>query len=168
MNRFSKLSASFEKASETYNESSHLQNLVAHKLSDRILNKEQGSLGTVLEVGCRTGGLSSYLASHSDLYVLTDPSFPFLEKAIDKTKQKHVTPVVFDGEYPCFPASFDWIVSNLALHWFQDPKMALLRLIACLKPGGRLYISALGNNSFYEWRSSHAFKQVPCGILDFE
>lgn len=167
MNRLLKVSKTFSQAASTYDAHALIQKFAAHRLAAKVFLQKPGALGAVLEVGCGTGILSSHLASHADLYVLTDLSLPLLEKAQEKVKNKNVFPVVIDGENPCFSASFDLIVSNLALHWFSDPKKALTRLAACLKPGGRLYISTLGNNTLHEWRTAHSLVEAPCGVLDF-
>ncbi|OJW47212.1 MAG: hypothetical protein BGO67_02840 [Alphaproteobacteria bacterium 41-28] len=167
MTRHSKVVQAFSRAKDSYDQYALVQNFVAQRLAANILRKEGTSLGTILEVGCGTGMLSHRLALHADQYVLTDISFSLLQKAQGQARGGHVFPLVVDGERPCFSASFDVIVSNLALHWFQDPKSALVRLAACLKPGGRLYITTLGNNTFHEWRTAHTLAEAPCGILDF-
>ncbi len=167
MNRLLKVSQTFSRAAKTYDQHALVQNFTAQRLASKILNQESSSLGTLLEVGCGTGALSIHLAPYAEQYVLTDISFALLQKAYQKIEKEHVLPLVLNGERPCFTASFDIIVSNLALHWFSDPKSALTRLVACLKPGGRLYITTLGNNSFHEWRTAHSLVEAPCGILDF-
>jgi len=167
MSRPLRVSQAFSRVVESYDQHALVQKFAAESLSAKILNQEGSALGTVLEVGCGTGILSSCLASYADHYVLSDISLPLLQKAREKVTEEHISPIVVDGEHPCFSASFDVIVSNLVFHWFQDPKSALIRLIACLKPGGRLYASTLGNNSFHEWRTAHSLVGAPCGILDF-
>ncbi|MBY0501661.1 MAG: methyltransferase domain-containing protein [Alphaproteobacteria bacterium] len=167
MNRSVKISQAFSHAAETYDRTAVIQRLVAQKLAKKIMTQEGSSLGTVLEVGCGTGILSSYLMDKATHYVLTDLSPSLLQKAREKVRGDHILPVIVDGDYPCFTACFDIIVSSLALHWFQDPRRSIVRLIACLKPGGRLYLSTLGNNSFHEWRTAHRILEEPCGILDF-
>ncbi|HUX79498.1 MAG TPA: methyltransferase domain-containing protein [Alphaproteobacteria bacterium] len=167
MNRTLKVAKAFSRAEESYNEHALVQNFAAQRLATKILAQEGPTLGTLLEVGCGTGMLSRHLVSHAKHYVLTDFSFALLQKAHKQVRGGHVFPLVVDGEHPCFSASFDVIVSNLALHWFQDPKRALVRLVACLKPGGRLYLTTLGNNTFHEWRTAHSLADAPCGILDF-
>lgn len=167
MNRSLKIAQAFSKASETYDAHALIQKFTAQTLASKILSHGCPPLGTVLEVGCGTGTLSQHLFSHGNPYVLTDISFSLLQKAQEKAHGPHIFPLVVDGEHPCFTASFDLIVSNLALHWFQDPKKALTRLVACLKPGGKLYLTTLGNNTFHEWRSVHSLVEAPCGVLDF-
>jgi malonyl-CoA O-methyltransferase len=168
MSHLSKVSHAFSQAAETYDHCAVIQHFTAQRLATKILTQEGPSLGRVLEVGCGTGILSKHLSSYADLYVLTDISFSLLQKARKKASGKHVFPVIVNGEHPCFTASFDVIVSNLMMfHWLHDAKSALARLAACLKPEGRLYMSALGNNTFHEWRAAHSLVEAPCGILDF-
>ncbi len=167
MSRLLNVAKTFSQAACTYDTHALIQKLIAQRLAAKVLLQNPASLGTVLEVGCGTGMLSTHLVPHADPYVLTDISLPLLEKAQKKVKDPSVLPLVVDGEKPCFSASFDVIVSNLALHWFSNPKGALTRLVACLKPGGRLYISTLGNNTFHEWRTAHSLVEAPCGALEF-
>jgi malonyl-CoA O-methyltransferase len=167
MNRLLKVSQAFSGASATYDAHALVQKFVAQRLASKILTQKGTSLGRVLEVGCGTGILSTHLVKHAELYLLTDLSPVLLKKAQEIIRKPYVFPLVVEGENPCFTASFDLIVSNLALHWFMDPKKALTQLTACLKPGGTLYISALGNNTFHEWRAAHASVEAPCGVLDF-
>ena len=167
MNRSLKVSQAFSRVAETYDQHSLVQKFAAQRLAAKIFSQEGPSLGTVLEIGCGTGTLTSLLVSHADHFVVTDIAFPLLQKMREKVKQLQVSPLVVNGEHPCFTASFDVIVSSLALHWFQDPKNALVRLVACLKPGGKLYVSMLGNNTFHEWRTAHSLVEAPCGVLDF-
>lgn len=167
MNRSLQVSQAFSRSAETYDQHAMVQNFVAQRLAKKILSQNNYSLGRVLDVGCGTGILGTHLASYSEHYVLSDIALPLLQVAQDKVQGDNVSSVVVDGELPCFTASFDMIVSNLALHWFRDPKKALTRLAACLKPEGKLYLSTLGNNTFHEWRSAHMVVEASCGVLDF-
>lgn len=162
-----KISQAFSRAATSYDQHATVQNFVAQRLASKILAQKGASLGTILEVGCGTGTLTPHLLPHCTQYALSDFSHTILKVAIEKTEDERVMPLVLNAEYPCFSASFDFIVSNLALHWFQDPKGALTRLVACLKPGGWLYLTALGNNTFHEWRTAHALLEAPSGVLDF-
>ncbi len=165
MNRLLKIANAFSGAHDSYDQNALIQTFVAKKLAERVLKDK--NLGSVLEIGCGTGLLSQHLVPHSENYFLSDISLPLLQKSLEKVSSANVYAVVVDGEHPCFTASFDTIVSSLALHWFQDQKIALKRLAACLKPGGKLFLSTLGNNSFHEWRTAHHIENEPCGLLDF-
>lgn len=167
MKRITKVSQTLSRSVETYDQHAFIQRFTAQRLASKIISDEVPSLGMVLEVGCGTGILSEHLASHAESYVMTDVSLPFVQKAQKKVLGDNVLPLVVDGERPCFTASFDVIVSNLVFHWFNDPKITLSRLVACLKPGGKLYVSVLGNNSLHEWRVAHSLVEASCGVLDF-
>ena len=161
------MARAFSRASETYDKNNLIQNYVAKSLVSKIISDKSVRLGDVLDMGCGTGFLAEQLSTYSNHYVLADISLPLLNVAYEKVKGDHISALVVNGEMPCFTASFDVIVSNLTLHWFQDPKKALSSLAACLKPGGRLFLTTLGNNTFYEWRTAHFLAEVPCGLLEF-
>lgn len=165
--QFLRISQAFSRGAASYDQQAVVQNFVAGRLASKILTQKGASLDTILEVGCGTGILTPYLLPYCTHYVLSDFSHAILKVAVEKIQDEKILPLVLNAEYPCFSASFDFIVSNLALHWFQDPKGALTRLVACLKPGGWLYFTALGNNTFYEWRTAHALEGAPSGVLDF-
>lgn len=167
MNRTLQVAQAFSKAAETYDQNDTVQKYVARRLSQKIRKQEHSPLGVVLDVGCGTGFLGELLAPDSKEYILTDLSFSLLKAAQQKVRGDNVSAVAVNGELPCFTACFDVIVSNLALHWFQDPKGALTSLTACLKPGGKLFLTALGNNTFFEWRTAHMKVEASCGVLDF-
>lgn len=167
MNRLKQISQAFSEAALTYDQHDFVQRHVAMHLAEMVKTENESSLGTVLDVGCGTGFLAEQLYHDSEKYVLLDISHDLLKVAQHKLSADHVLPVQANGEAPCFTACFDLIVSNLALHWFENPKLALSSLTACLKPGGRLYLSALGNNTFYEWRTAHMVLDASCGLLEF-
>src|SRR5471030_43544 len=107
MDRHLKVAKAFSRAGESYNQHALVQSFAAQRLATKILAQEGPTLGTILEVGCGTGMLSRHLISHADHYVLTDFSLPLLRKAHEQVRGEHVSPLVVDGEHPCFSASFD-------------------------------------------------------------
>ncbi len=167
MNRTQQVAQAFSSAAHSYDQHSLVQTYVANYLIHRIKKEHPTPLGVVLEVGCGTGYLAEQLAPKSHHYVMTDLSYPLLSQAQGKMSGENVSAVVVNGELPCFTAGFDVIVANLVLHWFENPKNALNSLAACLKPGGMLYLTSLGNNTFFEWRSAHMKLEASCGLLDF-
>ncbi|MFT3968389.1 MAG: methyltransferase domain-containing protein, partial [Sphingobium sp.] len=61
-----------------------------------------------------------------------------------------------DGEAPPFEGAwFDLILSSLAFQWFGDLPVAIARLCGLLRPGGSLFFSTMGADSFREWRAAH-------------
>lgn len=143
-----------------------IQGRVATKLARTVLDAHpsQRSL-SVLEIGCGEGHLSTLLFPHFDTYILSDISWAHVVESRRILNAPYG--VVVDGEAPCFTAAFDIIVSSFTFHWFRDPKGALTQLIGCLKPGGTLYLTALGCHSFHEWHTAHAVNNAPCPLPDF-
>lgn len=167
MDRLTQISHAFSKAAHTYDNHDFVQKYVADNLTQKISLENSDLFGTVLEVGCGTGYLAQQLYERAKDYILSDISYEILDIAKQKVVGDNVMSVVVNGESPCFTACFDMIVSNLAFHWFEKPKQALTALTACLKPGGRLYLTALGNNTFNEWRTAHMELEASCGLLEF-
>jgi malonyl-CoA O-methyltransferase len=76
--------------------------------------------------------------------------------------------MVMDGEAPAFDGPwFDLILSSLTFQWFSDLPSALARLHGLLKPGGSLYFSTMGADSFASWRAAHAVCDEMAGIAPY-
>lgn len=167
-----KIAASFGAKAAVYDAHTDLQDRIAARLA-KALPRE--GVRRVLEVGCGTGHLSRRLVT---LYpdaeiVLTDLSEKMLDRCRTRVgKAPGVQFLCVDGETlgndgsPAF-GPFDVIVSSMAIHWFQDPLAALDRFRLLLSaPGGMIFYSALGGNSFPEWRDYLKQEGEPSGILD--
>lgn len=61
---------------------------------------------------------------------------------------------------PFAPASFDLVVSQLALHWVNDVATLLLRLRFLLKPNGFFIASLVGGDSLHELRHALATAEL--------
>ncbi len=98
----------------------------------------------VLLLGARRGDLGRRLRSRAgmQLVVDVDDAFGFLDRAEPGSR------VLAEAEaLPFAAASFDLVVSPLALHWINDLPGALLQLRRCLKPDGLLLASMLGGET---------------------
>ena len=114
---------------------------------------------TLLDVGCSNGG---FLVLARDLgYAPTgvepDP------QAVEAGRRAGLDILVGGLEHPdLVPASFDQVTLSHVLEHLHDPKAALVRILALLKPGGRLWLSqpnlgALGLMRFgADWRGLEA------------
>ena len=167
MNRNLKVAQAYSKSADSYDKHATIQKHIAHRLGQKILKKYNDNLGCVLEVGCGTGFLTEQLFARSSRYILSDISQKMTLLACQKFQDNNVFPITVDGELPCFTACFDMIVSNLALHWFSNPSQALQNLSGCLKPGGIIYFTCMGSQSFHEWKTAHIHSNAPCGTPDF-
>lgn len=169
MSRNLNVSQNFSRATLTYDDHALISHLSAEQLFNYVAQHEQNhnSPKLILEIGAGTGILTKHLLTLPGQIIVSDISYSMVNHAQNNLPSDKIEAVTVDAELPCFTACFDIIISNLTLHWFSDPKTTLLKLIGCLKPGGRLYLSCLGNHTFHEWRTLHAWAEAPCGILDF-
>jgi SAM-dependent methyltransferase len=103
----------------------------------------------VLVLGGRRGAMQEDLAARGGLELLVEsddaPAFLAPPRASAR--------VATEAEaLPFAEASFDLVVSPLALHWTNDLPGALLQLRRALKPDGLLLIAVLGGETLHELR----------------
>jgi len=145
----------FDAAAGTYDGVAGTQSLIAGGLARRILALPLAAQPEVLEIGCGTGALTAILEPRLPgcRWLATDIA-PAMVAACARRALSRVTPRVMDGEAPDLAeASFDLVVSNLAVQWFDDLPAGLIRLHRLLKPGGVLAVTTLGAGTFAEWRT---------------
>src|SRR5450755_5201089 len=113
-----------------------------------ILGAVPPGCGSALDVGCGDGLLACRLAALCRDVTGVDRDGRMIQLA--RQRGRDLRNVAFlDAEFPAFPfddASFDFIVSDTAIHHmnFEAALMAMRRL---LRPGGRLAIIGLARNA---------------------
>lgn len=120
----------------------------AERLADR-LDDIKGRFARVLELGARGPVLRDAIGTRAgaDVYAVADCATPFAAAASGLR-------VVADEDWlPFADASFDLVISNLALHWTNDLPGALIQMRRCLKPDGLLLVSLLGGRTLSELRA---------------
>lgn len=144
----------FNRSAETYDDHCRVQRLMA----DGLMATLEGGAGPgrILELGCGTGYLTGLLASRfpaSEILAL-DFAGRMVEVARDRLKGMPVKLDVADAETAVFaPESFDLIVSNATIQWFEAPAETLERLAGALRPGGLMLHATFGPGTFAELRS---------------
>ena len=129
-----------------------LQNEVKPRLGD-----------TVLDLGCGTGELSTYLAElvgQQGKVIAVDPDLYRLKLA--QESHKRVKNLTFsEGSASNFPGmaseTYDIIFSNYVLHWVPDKEQAFKNMFSSLKPGGKI---ALQYNDHIPTLNDHAYKEL--------
>lgn len=106
-------------------------------LADRIFDNKIDSL---LEIGCRAGGIASYLQDKEiGFYTKSDLSFKMLKN------NNHTIKVSFDEELlPFKNESFNMVVSPVNLHWVNDLPGCLVQIRKVLKKDGMVFLSFFG------------------------
>ncbi|MBV8568603.1 MAG: class I SAM-dependent methyltransferase [Methylobacteriaceae bacterium] len=101
---------------------------------------------TLADIGCGTGGLACEAAQRCSLVHAIDVSAPMLQAAKSRAACLNISNLRFQlAGFLSFdlPArSLDWVTTRAALHHLPDfwKGVALTRVHAALKTGGRLYI----------------------------
>lgn len=107
----------------------------------------------ILEAGCGPGFLSSYLLNHGAQVTAFDISPRMIELAREKT-QGRAQIFVGDMALPLANlknASFDLVVSSLAIDYVRDWTTPLHEFYRVLKPQGRLVFSVQHPTATYLW-----------------
>jgi trans-aconitate methyltransferase len=89
----------------------------------------------ILDLGCGTGQLTAEIARSGAHVVGLDNSADMLANA--RRNYPDLEFVLADASAFDFPAPFDAVFSNAALHWVQDADGAAASIARALRPGGR-------------------------------
>jgi NADH dehydrogenase [ubiquinone] 1 alpha subcomplex assembly factor 5 len=123
------------------------------EIGDRLverLGEINRRFARVLDLGCRAGLLRAALAAHPGVETVVG-----LELSTRMAARAGRPVVVADEELlPFADASFDLVVSNLALHWTNDLPGALVQLRRALKPDGLLLAALLGGDTLADLRTA--------------
>lgn len=149
----------FEQAATTYDNAAVLQREVAARVIDRFeLIRVQPK--RILDVGAGTGAMLPDLMKRFPKaeIVALDPAVAMLRRARRRGRWlRRPLSVCGDGEHlPFRTGSFDLVISNLTLHWLNDPERAFSEFLRVLEPEGLLLFSTLGPDTLQELRQSWA------------
>jgi len=151
-----KIKQSFSTASVTYDGVSELQRTVGSALLDTI---DTGSLtGTLLDLGCGTGFLTSGLLACTRPIIALDIALPMLQ--VTRSKLGYMPNVGYlcaDAEQlPLAGQVADGVFSNLALQWCVNLDAVFSDIKRILKPDGRLVFSTFGPQTLQELKAAWA------------
>lgn len=151
-----KVRQSFAAASTTYDAVAELQRAVGKTLLDRIV--DDNPAGTLLDIGCGTGFLTSGLLVHGMPVIALDIALPMLQ--VTKNKLAGASDVGYicaDAEQlPLVEQSIDRVFSNLALQWCVNLDAVFADLKRVLKPSGKLTFSTFGPKTLQELKAAWA------------
>lgn len=165
--RKQRISDAFGAAADHYDDHAEPQRRAAARIAH--MAESLGPAGRILEIGCGTGLLTRRIAllwPEAEL-IATDLSRAMVDIAAARIGGM-ATFQTMDGEWPQGQgASIDLILSNLAFQWFADIPGAVGRLMALLRPGGRIVFSTMGQGSLRNWRNAHMACGFTSGVPDY-
>ncbi len=144
----------FNRSAVTYDDHCRVQRLLAGRLMARL--EAESPPGVILELGCGTGHLTQLMSSRfpGARILAVDFAERMIQLARRRVDGERVEFAVADAETAAFePESFDVVVSNATIQWFDDPRSTFKRLAGVLRPGGVMLHSTFGPDTFCEWRS---------------
>ncbi len=145
----------FNRSAVTYDDHCRIQRLLAGRLMNRV--ETAADPARILELGCGTGHLTRLLATRFPGSRILAVDFADadgrarLRAGAGRAGSTLKSPT--RRLHRSNPESFDMIVSNATVQWFDDPVATLTRLAGALKPGGSMLHSTFGPATFSEWRS---------------
>ena len=134
-----------DRAASGYDNYSFLKDEIADRMVERLeeINRD---FNVVLDLGAHKGVLGKRIKH--DLLVSADLSQNMVSNC------SGLRLVCDDEALPFKEASFDLIVSNLAMHWVNDLPGAMLQANRALKPDGLFLASIFGGETLKELRQS--------------
>jgi malonyl-CoA O-methyltransferase len=151
-----KIKQSFSAASVTYDGVAELQRTVGKALLSTI---DTDSLtGTLLDLGCGTGFLTSELSVCIQPIIALDIALPMLQVTRAKLADTpNVGYLCADAEQLPFAGQVvDGVFSNLALQWCVNLHAVFSDIKRVLKPGGLLSFSTFGPQTLQELKAAWA------------
>ncbi|MBG04875.1 MAG: SAM-dependent methyltransferase [Rhodospirillaceae bacterium] len=121
----------------------------AVKADEKVESRFQGAIGdagkgVLLDVACGPGVVTAALAKNAARITAFDATPAMLEKARARCEEAGLVNVEFrEGDAQAMPfadATFDGIVTRLAIHHFAEPAKVMSEMYRVLKPGGRAVI----------------------------
>ncbi len=154
--------ARFNRRAREYDQHATIQLVMANRLVELIERSraDASPVRRILEIGCGTGLLTKHvLATYPQAHIravdIAEQMIRVAQARVRNEVQSRVAFVVADAE--CMDlddASFDLIVSNATVQWFNDPVSTIQRLLRSLTADGTLAFATFGPDTFFELHRS--------------
>lgn len=169
--------SAFSRAAATYDGAAHLQRDIADQLLER-LRDAKAAPQALLDLGCGTGYLARRLTQQfpGSRVVALDVAEGMLQRADARMPawrrwlpgaRRAWLPLCADAEsLPLAGASFDVVISNLALQWC-DPQHVFAEVRRVLRPDGLFLFSTFGPDTLKELRAAWQAADSAVHVHDF-
>lgn len=151
------IARAFSQSAATYDQASVLQREIGNRLFER-LDLIRITPKSILDLGSGTGYFTRFLEKRypkASIYGV-DNALGMSRFARTKTpwftRERFITGTM--TSLPFADQTFDFIFSNLTLHWSVDLKLTFEEIHRVLKPGGFFIFSAMGIDTLKELRDS--------------
>jgi trans-aconitate methyltransferase len=120
----------------------------------------------ILDLGCGTGALTAQIAATGAEVIGIDSSSEMIDQARRSFPQLQFE--VADARTFALDGMFDAVFSNAVLHWVQEPELAVARIRAALKTGGR-FVAEFGGRGNTQLLADGLRRQASAfGITGYE
>lgn len=161
-----RIQESFNRSAKTYDQHAAIQRETAETLA-RLIPAPKAPR-RILEIGCGTGLASKVVLQNFKEAHLTvsDPSSNMLDQAKQNLKNdlERLTFEKLNPEQDTINQTYDLIIANMVIHWFENMETTLPAITKALAADGGFYFSTIGNNCFPEWQSALAKNNLPLGL----
>lgn len=154
----------FDRAADTYEESSSVQRDIAARLVEFIGNSKPEN---ILEIGCGTGNLTRKLAAKfpNANIVATDASPRMLNQAKEYVQDGNVSLAHFHlDDKSILDQDWNLVISNMTFQWLENPIAVAHHL---LKRCQQLVFSLPVAGTFQNWIDAHQNLGLKSGVREF-
>ncbi|WP_275289011.1 methyltransferase domain-containing protein [Halomonas elongata] len=141
-----------------------------HIMSEHLLAHLPDKAECLLDLGCGPGELTARLARHYPDHRRVE-GLDLAPGMLDEARRRHTESIHWicgdAGMLPHADASFDLVVSNLAIQWCPDLDPVLAEIRRVLKPGGRALLNTLAPGTLREVGQAWSHPGRPAALLDF-
>lgn len=144
---------------------------VQKKMGDVLIEKIKSTkcrYKNILEIGCGTGYVTTALFElfKDSNITAVDIAPGMINHVKSKLLDKRVEFICADAEEMDFDKKYDLIISNATFQWFNNLENTLKKLADTLAPGGFMFFSTFGKNTFTELKKCYQKASVYFGIKD--
>ncbi len=144
-----RIRSSFSEAAIQYDVLTSLHKEIGRELSRKIIDND--NVDRILDVGMGTGWLTNRLSFFLPESQIVGVDFAPGMVEFARKKWEEIDVIQADAAHlPFRDQTFDMIISNLAYQWVRDLPATFRNNHQVLKPGGKIYLTLFGYNTFNE------------------